>query len=71
MDSLNNNDRGNLRGILSDLCNQDPSKLTKLCPPDYINVFYPLLSNGHRGITTVRECGFRQRTEKCGILYIE
>lgn len=35
-------DSSNLRQILFDLCGNNNTKLSKLCPPDYLNDFYEL-----------------------------
>jgi len=66
---INKNDTGNLRGILSAICNQNPDELTKLCPPDYVNVFYPLLSKRHEETTHVQEPDFRRAvSEFCAMV---
>lgn len=52
---LNKDDSGNLRGILSELCNRNPDDLAKLCPPDYLNDFCPLLTRRHGEMNHRRE----------------
>lgn len=56
---INNNDSRNLRMVINGICGQRDDHLEKICPPDYINVFYPLLSSRHAAVRDVRESEFR------------
>jgi hypothetical protein len=52
---LNKDDQANLRGLLSEVCNRNPDDLAKLCPPDYLNDFCPLLARRHEEMNHNRE----------------
>jgi len=52
---LNKDDPGNLRNILSEVCNRNPDDLIKLCPPDYLNDFCPPLTTRHAEMNHGRE----------------
>lgn len=56
---INNNDSRNLRTVINGMCGQQNEQLEKICPPDYINVFYPLLSSRHAAVQGARELEFR------------
>lgn len=56
---INNNDPRNLRTIINDIGGRNDEELFKLCPPDYVNIFYPLLSSRHLLAKHVRELDFR------------
>ncbi len=55
---LNKDDSANLRGIFSEVCNRNPDELAKLCPPDYLNDFCPLLTRRHDELNHRRESNF-------------
>jgi hypothetical protein len=52
---LNKDDTTNLRSILSEVCGRNPDELSKLCPPDYLNDFCPLLIRRHEEMNHRRE----------------
>jgi len=52
---IGKDDPTNLRGILSEVCNRNPDELAKLCPPDYLNDFCPLLTRRHEEMNHRRE----------------
>lgn len=52
---LNKDDSANLRYILSEICGRNPDELIKLCPPDYLNDFCPLLIRRHEEMNHKRE----------------
>ncbi len=56
---LNNSDPRNLRYIINDVGGRSDDELFKLCPPDYLEVFYPILSSRHVLAKRVREQDFR------------
>lgn len=57
---VNTNDSSNLRGIISAICSSNPQNVAKLSPPDYIDTFFPLISERHNGVKRVSEQEFRQ-----------
>lgn len=57
---VNNNDSSNLRGIISAICNSNPQETAKLCPPDYIDTFLPLISGRHSDVRRPGELEFRR-----------
>lgn len=67
---INPNDSTNLSGMLISFCNQNFSdELAKLRPPNYIDVFYALLSQRHERTTRIRESEFRRAvTEFCALV---
>lgn len=56
---LSTNDSRNLRYIINEIGGLSDPELFKLCPPDYLNAFYPSLSSRHRAMKPVREQQFR------------
>lgn len=56
---INNDDSRNLRTIINDIGGRREEELFKLCPPDYVNTFYPILSNRRLLTRHVRESDFR------------
>lgn len=56
---INNHDSRNLRTVINGMCGQQNDQLEKICPPDYINVFYPFLSSRHAAVRDIRELDFR------------
>lgn len=66
---ISKDDPGSLRSILSEVCNRNPDELAKLCPPDYLNYFYPLLSRRHEERTHKHETDlFRAMSELRGMV---
>lgn len=49
----------NLRYIINDIGGCNETELLKLCPPDYLNIFYPILARRHSQISDVGEEDFR------------
>lgn len=56
---LSDRDSRNLRYIINDIGGNNDEELFQVCPPDYLNVFYPILSSRHSQTKTVREANFR------------
>lgn len=56
---INNNDSRTLRTIINDLGGRNDQELFKVCPPDYVNTFYPMFSSRHVLLKHIEEPDFR------------
>jgi hypothetical protein len=44
---LNESDTINLRNIISEICGRNPDEVSKVCAPDYLKDYYPLIYMRH------------------------